>query len=218
LKITKILAIVCIAALTFALFGACAKEKGGDSVTPWKTGDPYPIVTITIGDNGAFKGGVVTAELYPDKAPNTVHNFISLINSGYYVGKVFHRAVPGFMIQGGSPGGDGMSVGFPYSIDGEFTKNGFAQNNLKHITGVLSMARTNDPNSASTQFFIMHGDSSSLDGQYAAFGKVLTGQDVVDRVAQMPATNEQLVTKPVITAISVDTFGIEYPEPVTNAQ
>ena len=131
---------------------------------------------------------------------------------------MFHRAVPGFMIQGGSPGGDGMSVGFPYSIDGEFTKNGFAQNNLKHITGVLSMARTNDPNSASTQFFIMHGDSSSLDGQYAAFGKVLTGQDVVDRVAQMPATNEQLVTKPVITAISVDTFGIEYPEPVTNAQ
>ena len=86
MKITKILAIVCIAALTFALFGACAKEKGGDSVTPWKTGDPYPIVTITIGDNGAFKGGVVTAELYPDKAPNTVHNFISLINSGYYVG------------------------------------------------------------------------------------------------------------------------------------
>jgi len=217
MKATKILAALLAGALFLALFGACG--KGADSMTPWKTSDPYPVVTITIGDNGAFKGGAITAELYPDKAPNTVHNFISLINNGYYVGKVFHRAVPGFMIQGGSPKGDGTSVGFPYTINCETSGQGFAQNDLKHTPGVLSMAHAG-PNTGGAQFFIMMGDADWLDGLHTAFGKVVEGMDVIERIVMLPKTgaqNDQLTTKPMITAISVDTFGIEYPEPVTKA-
>ena len=136
-----------------------------------------PVVTITMED-----GGVITAELYPEIAPNTVNNFISLINKGFYNGLIFHRVISGFMIQGGDPEGRG-SGGPGYSIKGEFAANGF-KNELKHTTGVLSMARSMMPDSAGSQFFIMHEDSPHLDGQYAAFGKVISGQDVVNRIAE----------------------------------
>ena len=169
-----------------------------------------PIITITMED-----GGVITAELYPDKAPNTVNNFISLANSGYFEGKVFHRAVAGFMIQGGSPGGDGLSTGFPYSIKGEFSGNGFAANDLKHDRGVLSMARTGMPNSAGCQFFVMHAAAPHLDGQYAAFGKVISGMDVVDKIATSPVSGDSLINKPAIKSVSVDLNGYESSAPVT---
>ena len=135
-----------------------------------------PIVTITMEE-----GAVITAELYPDVAPATVKNFVSLIEKGYYDGLIFHRVIPGFMIQGGCPDGTGMG-GPGYCIDGEFTSNGF-KNDLSHEPGVLSMARAMDPNSAGSQFFIMHETSPHLDGQYAAFGKVTSGMDVVDKIA-----------------------------------
>lgn len=176
--------------------------------TPWNPGDKYPEITITMAD-----GGVITAELYPDKAPNSVCNFLYIAQSGYYTGKVFHRAIPGFMIQGGSPGGDGVSTGFPYTIKGEFAGNGFAQNDIKHTPGILSMARTNYPDSGSTQFFIMHGTSPWLDGNYAAFGKVLTGMDVVERIVNSPRNGELLAAPAVIDSVTVDTFGLEYPQP-----
>ncbi|MCL2299180.1 MAG: peptidylprolyl isomerase [Firmicutes bacterium] len=160
-------------------------------------------------------GGVIKAELYPDKAPNTVNNFISLANSGYFTGKVFHRAVRGFMIQGGSPNGDGTSIGFPYSIKGEFAGNGFAQNDLKHTPGVLSMARTNMPNSGSCQFFIMHGDAPHLDGQYAAFGKVISGMEVVDKIATSPVSGDSLINKPAIKSVTAELNGYAFTEPVT---
>ena len=169
-----------------------------------------PTITITMED-----GGVIKAELYPDKAPNTVNNFISLARSGYFEGKVFHRAVEGFMIQGGSPNGDGMSTGFPYSIKGEFASNGFAQNDLKHTRGVLSMARTGYPDSAGCQFFIMHGDAPHLDKDYAAFGKVLTGMDVVDAIATSPVSGDTLTNKPAIKSVTVNLNGYEFTEPVT---
>jgi peptidyl-prolyl cis-trans isomerase B (cyclophilin B) len=176
--------------------------------TPWKTGDPYPVVTITLED-----GGVIKAELYPDKAPNTVNNFISLAKSGYFTGRVFHRAVKAFMIQGGSPDGTGTSAGFPYSIPGEFGSNGFAQNTLPHTPGVLSMARTSDPDSGGCQFFIMHGTAPFLNGQYAAFGQTISGMEVVDRIANMPVRREQLVNPPVIRSVEAETFGLDYPAP-----
>ena len=182
--------------------------------TPWKPGDAYPVVTITMQD-----GGVITAQLFPDKAPNSVHNFISLVKSGYFENRVFHRAKSGFMIQGGSVSGDGSSRGFPYSIKGEFAKNGFTGNaDLKHARGVLSMARTNVPDSAGAQFFIMHAEYPSLDGLYASFGMVTAGMEEVDKIAAMPTTGypSDLLLKPaVIASMSVDTFGIEYPAPVT---
>jgi len=180
--------------------------------TPWSPGDEYPVVTITLAD-----GGVITAELYPDKAPNTVHNFIAMVGSGYFEGRVFHRAKSGFMIQGGSPNGDGMSTGFPYSIKGEFANNGFS-NDLKHLRGVLSMARMNGMNdSASSQFFIMHADYPYLDDDYATFGKVIDGMDVVDRVATSPTTGypqDLLLAPVVIKSVTADTRGIDYPAPV----
>ena len=136
-----------------------------------------PIVTIEMQD-----GGIITCELYPDIAPQSVYNFISLANAGFYNGLIFHRVIPGFMIQGGDPTGTGMG-GPGYEINGEFAGNGFRQNDLIHETGVLSMARAMDPNSAGSQFFIMHQDAPHLDGQYAAFGKVVAGMDVVDKIA-----------------------------------
>ena len=139
-----------------------------------------PIVTITMEDGRVMKG-----ELYPDKAPNTVNNFISLANKGFYDGLIFHRVIPGFMIQGGCPNGNGMG-GPGYEINGEFAANGFKQNDLLHTTGVLSMARTMAPNSAGSQFFIMVAPAPHLDGQYAAFGKVVAGMDVVDKIASVP--------------------------------
>ena len=166
-----------------------------------------PIVTIEMED-----GGTIKAELYPEIAPNTVNNFISLINKGYYDGVIFHRVIPGFMIQGGDPKGTGTG-GPGYSIKGEFTRNGF-KNDLKHDRGVLSMARTMMPNSAGSQFFIMHKNSPHLDGQYAAFGNVLEGMEVVDAIANTRrGPNDKPLTPQVMKKVTVETFGVEYPEP-----
>ena len=167
-----------------------------------------PIVTIEMED-----GGVMKAELYPEIAPNTVNNFISLVKQGFYDGVIFHRVIPGFMIQGGDP--KGVGVGGPgYCIRGEFAANGF-KNDLKHDRGVLSMARTMAPNSAGSQFFIMHEDSPHLDGQYAAFGKVIEGIEVVDRICSVRTDyNDKPRIPQVMKKVTVDTFGVEYPEPV----
>ena len=166
-----------------------------------------PIVTITMAN-----GDVMKAELYPDIAPNTVNNFISLVKKGYYDGLIFHRVIAGFMIQGGCPNGNGMG-GPGYSIKGEFSQNGF-KNTLKHTEGVLSMARSMMPNSAGSQFFIMHQNSPHLDGQYAAFGKVTEGLDVVDKIAQVGTDwQDRPMVPQIIESMTVDTFGTEYPEP-----
>ena len=167
-----------------------------------------PIVTIEMGN-----GAVMKAELYPEIAPNTVNNFISLCKKGFYDGVIFHRVIAGFMIQGGDPQGKG--VGGPgYSIRGEFSANGF-KNELKHSRGVLSMARTMAPNSAGSQFFIMHEDSPHLDGQYAAFGKIIEGLDVVDAIANIRTDyNDRPRVPQVMKKVTVETFGVEYPEPV----
>jgi peptidyl-prolyl cis-trans isomerase B (cyclophilin B) len=168
-----------------------------------------PIVTIEM-----ESGGVIKAELYPEIAPNTVNNFISLVKKGFYDGVIFHRVIPGFMIQGGDPQGTGMG-GPGYSIKGEFTGNGF-KNDLKHARGVLSMARTMMPNSAGSQFFIMHAKAPHLDNQYASFGKVIEGMDVVDQIAETPCDyTDRPKTPQVMKQVTVETFGVEYPEPVT---
>ena len=165
-----------------------------------------PIVTIEL-DNGGF----IKAELYPKIAPNTVRNFISLIEKGYYDGVIFHRVIPGFMIQGGDP--DGTGTGGPgYSIKGEFTSNDFT-NNLKHDRGVLSMARTNMPNSAGSQFFLMVKNSSHLDNQYASFGKVIEGFEEVDRIVSVKRNrNDKPDVAQVMKKVTVETFGETYGE------
>ena len=167
-----------------------------------------PIVTIEMED-----GGVIKAELYPDIAPESVRNFISLANSGYYDGLIFHRCIYGFMIQGGCPKGDGTG-GPGYCIKGEFKSNGF-QNDLRHTRGVLSMARTMSPDSAGSQFFIMHKDAPHLDGEYAAFGMVIDGMDVVDAIASAP--RNMMTNKPKkdqrMAKVRVDTRGVDYPQP-----
>ena len=157
-------------------------------------------------------GDVMKAELYPEVAPNTVNNFISLVKKGYYDGLILHRVIRGFMIQGGCPQGTGMG-GPGYSIKGEFSQNGF-KNDLKHTEGVLSMARSMMPNSAGSQFFIMHKDAPHLDGAYAAFGKVTEGMDVVNKIAEERTdySDRPLKTQK-IKSMTVDTFGVEYPEP-----
>ena len=162
-----------------------------------------PVVTIIMEN-----GDVMKAELYPEVAPNTVNNFISLVKKGYYDGLIFHRVIRGFMIQGGCPQGTGMG-GPGYSIKGEFSKN-----DLKHTEGVLSMARSMMPNSAGSQFFIMHKDAPHLDGAYAAFGKVTEGMDVVNKIAEERTdySDRPLKTQK-IKSMTVDTFGVEYPEP-----
>ncbi len=166
-----------------------------------------PIVTIKMKNGGEMK-----CELYPTIAPNTVNNFISLINKGYYNGLIFHRVIEGFMIQGGCPKGNGMG-GPGYSIKGEFTYNGF-KNDLKHGRGVLSMARSMNPNSAGSQFFIMHEDSPHLDGQYASFGKLIEGFEVLDGIAQ---TRTDYSDRPfedmIMESVTVETFGVNYDEP-----
>lgn len=166
-----------------------------------------PLVKIELED-----GKIIEIELYPEIAPNTVNNFISLVNSGYYDGLVFHRVIKGFMIQGGCPNGTGM--GNPgYSIHGEFNSNGF-KNDLKHAPGVISMARSQMANSAGSQFFIMHKNSPHLDGMYAGFGKVVNGQDVVNEIAEVKTDYSDRPTTPqVMKTVTVDTFGVEYPEP-----
>lgn len=166
-----------------------------------------PIVTFTMEN-----GDTIKAELYPDIAPVSVNNFISLINAKFYDGLIFHRVIKGFMIQGGDPEGTGMG-GPGYSIRGEFKQNGF-DNNLKHTEGVLSMARSMHPDSAGSQFFIMHRDSPHLDGAYAAFGKVIEGMDVVNRIAQTATDYEDRpLENQVMQTVTVDTFGMDYPEP-----
>ena len=157
-------------------------------------------------------GAKMVAELYPEVAPNTVNNFISLVSSGFYDGLIFHRVIPGFMIQGGDPKGSG--VGGPgYEIPGEFTANGF-QNDLKHDKGVLSMARTNDPNSAGSQFFVMVEKAPHLDGQYAAFGKVVEGIETADAIVAVPTDwNDKPKTPQRMKKVTVETFGVEYPAP-----
>ena len=166
-----------------------------------------PIVTIKM-----FDGSVIKAELYPEIAPNTVSNFVSLVEKGFYNGLIFHRVIPGFMIQGGCPNGNGMG-GPGYEIPGEFMANGF-QNDLKHTRGVLSMARAMDPDSAGSQFFIMHEDAPHLDGQYAAFGQVLEGMDVVDKIAATKTGwGDKPLTPQIMKKVTVDTQGVSYPEP-----
>lgn len=166
-----------------------------------------PVVTITMEN-----GDVIKAELYPEVAPNTVNNFISLVKKGYYDGLIFHRVIRGFMIQGGCPQGTGMG-GPGYSINGEFSQNG-VKNDLKHTEGVLSMARSMMPNSAGSQFFIMHKDAPHLDGAYAAFGKVTEGMNVVDKIAnERTDYSDRPLKEQKIKSMTVDTFGVDYPEP-----
>ena len=166
-----------------------------------------PIVTITMAN-----GDVMKAELYPEIAPNTVNNFISLVKKGYYDGLIFHRVIAGFMIQGGCPNGNGMG-GPGYSIKGEFSQNGF-KNTLKHTEGVLSMARAMNPNSAGSQFFIMHQNSPHLDGSYAAFGKITTGMDIVNKIANVRTDfSDRPLEVQKMAKVTVETFGVEYPEP-----
>jgi len=168
-----------------------------------------PIVTFTMEN-----GDVMKAELYPDVAPNTVNNFISLVKKGFYDGLIFHRVIAGFMIQGGDPEGSGMG-GPGYSIKGEFNYNGI-ENNLKHSRGVLSMARAQHPDSAGSQFFIMHADAPHLDGQYAAFGKLVEGEDVLDSIASIDTDwSDRPRTPQVMKTVTVDTFGVDYAEPET---
>ena len=168
-----------------------------------------PVVTFEMEN-----GDIIKAELYPEIAPNTVNNFISLVKKGFYNGLHFHRVIAGFMIQGGCPDGNGMG-GPGYSIRGEFAQNGF-DNSLRHTPGVLSMARAMHPDSAGSQFFIMHKTSPHLDGAYAAFGKVTEGLDVVDKIAQTPTDfRDRPMTPQVMKTVTVETFGTEYPDPET---
>ena len=168
-----------------------------------------PIVTFEMENGKTFQ-----AELYPEKAPNTVNNFISLVKKGYFDGIIFHRVIAGFMIQGGDPTGTGTG-GPGYHIKGEFSGNGFAQNDIAHERGVLSMARAQHPDSAGSQFFVMHADADYLDGQYAAFGRVIDGMETVDSIAE---TKTDWYDKPYETQkmkkVTVETFGVDYDEPV----
>ena len=168
-----------------------------------------PIVHIELESGQVMKG-----ELYPEKAPNTVSNFIALANSGFYDGLIFHRVIPGFMIQGGDPEGSGMG-GPGYAIRGEFSGNGFEKNDLKHTLGVLSMARSMPPDSAGSQFFIMVGDAPHLDGQYAAFGKITENAEAAVEISRVPRSmmNDKPKKPQVMRSIRVDTLGEEYPEP-----
>lgn len=166
-----------------------------------------PVVTFTMKNGDSFK-----AELYPEIAPQSVNNFISLIQKGFYNGLIFHRVIRGFMIQGGDPQGTGMG-GPGYCIKGEFASNGF-KNDLKHTEGVLSMARSMFPDSAGSQFFIMHKNSPHLDGDYAAFGKVIEGMEVINKIAEVPTNyNDKPLEDQVMETVTVDCFGVEYPEP-----
>ena len=167
-----------------------------------------PIVTFEMQNGKTFK-----AELYPDKAPNTVNNFLSLVKKGFYNGIIFHRVIAGFMIQGGDP--DGRGTGGPgYHIKGEFSPNGFKQNDISHARGVLSMARAQHPDSAGSQFFVMHEDADYLDGQYAAFGKVIEGQETVDEIATVKTDwSDRPYEEQKMKSVTAETFGVEYAEP-----
>ena len=219
-KIKKLIVSVLAIVMSVAMVGCGSSNvETNDNTTSDKDTtqverpENLPIATIKVKDFGTIE-----AELYPDKAPNTVNNFIELANLGFYDGVIFHRVVKGFMNQGGDPEGTGMG-GPGYSIKGEFADNGYEANDLKHTTGVLSMARSNKPDSAGSQFFIMAADSPNLDGQYAAFGKVINGLDVVEAINNVTvlkntSTGEKSTpeTTIVIEEIRVDTKGVEYPE------
>lgn len=213
--LSAIAALLIVAIIILVAATSCSKQE---NVEPTETNSMVekiaalnikenPVATLTMED-----GGVIIMELYPDIAPNTVCNFIELANSGYYDGLIFHRCIPGFMIQGGDPEGTGMG-GPGYTIKGEFTANGF-KNDLKHERGVISMARKSSPmDSAGSQFFIMVEDYPSLDGQYASFGKVISGMEVADAiVANETDSNDKPLVDQVIKSIRVDTKGIEYPK------
>ena len=167
-----------------------------------------PIVTFEMENGKIFK-----AELYPDKAPNTVNNFLSLVNKGFYNGVIFHRVIAGFMIQGGDP--DGRGTGGPgYHIKGEFASNGFKQNDIAHERGVLSMARAQHPDSAGSQFFVMHADADYLDGQYAGFGRVIEGMETVDEIAEGKTDwYDRPLQEQKMKKVTAETFGVEYAEP-----
>ncbi|PEL11284.1 peptidylprolyl isomerase [Bacillus sp. AFS017336] len=196
--------------LTISLLAACGNNN--DKTAKGNKHVKNPIATITVKDYGVIK-----AELYPKIAPNTVDNFISLANKGFYNGLTFHRVVRDFVIQGGDPEGTGNG-GPGYTIKGEFTSNGF-KNNLKHTTGVLSMARTGEPNSAGSQFFIMANDTPDLDGQYASFGKVIEGIDIVKKIDEVEVDSmEKPVTPVVIESIKIDTKGEKYSKPKTQKE
>lgn len=167
-----------------------------------------PIVTFTMENGKTFK-----AELYPEKAPNTVNNFLWLAGKGFYDGLIFHRVIAGFMIQGGDP--DGLGTGGPgYKIKGEFSANGFKKNDIPHVRGVLSMARAMDKNSGGSQFFVMHENADYLDGQYAAFGRVIEGIETVDEIASVKTDwNDRPLSEQKIAKVTADTFGESYPEP-----
>lgn len=168
-----------------------------------------PIVTFEMTDGKTFK-----AELYPDKAPNTVRNFITLVQKGFYDGLIFHRVIAGFMIQGGDPNGQGIG-GPGYNIKGEFAANGFAQNDISHVRGVLSMARAQHPDSAGSQFFVMHEDADYLDGQYAAFGRVIEGMETVDSIAETKTGfGDRPYEEQKMQKVTAETFGETYEEPV----
>ncbi len=203
--IILILILTVIAALTLGCQELSNKnsQKEGRSKVENKQN---PIVTIKM-----ESGNEIKVELYPDVAPNTVNNFISLVKSGFYNGTIFHRVIPGFMIQGGDPDGTGMG-GPGYSIKGEFKGNGF-NNELNHTKGVISMARSQHPDSAGSQFFIMVADSPHLDGQYAAFGKVISGIEEADLIVSVKTKRDRPVEEQRMAKVTVETFGVEYPEP-----
>jgi len=196
--------LILVLCLAMAMLPACSKLGGKNDDAAVQADPKNPVATIEV-----EKFGTIVVELYPDIAPNTVANFVELANSGFYNGLIFHRVISGFMIQGGDPKGNGQG-GPGYSIKGEFSANGF-ENDLKHTRGVISMARTMMPDSAGSQFFIMHKDTKSLDGQYAAFGKVIEGLDIVDKIATTPTYASDKPKKDVvIKSITVDTKGVEY--------
>lgn len=216
-KILKVgVVLIGVSAAVIGLVGCASnmdskEEKKNDETWNQKVEAPeeLPTATIKIKDYGT-----VIAELYPDKAPNTVNNFISLANSGFYDGLTFHRVIEGFMIQGGCPEGNGTG-GPGYSIKGEFTNNGYEYNNLAHTEGVLSMARSTNPDSAGSQFFIMSGESPHLNGEYAAFGTVTEGLDIIKNINSVETnSNDKPLTDVIIEEIRVDTKGIDYPQPV----
>ncbi len=188
------------------VFAGCARHVE----MPGKTEEPTEVFTTSFEEGEIVNvkitmqdGGVMELELYPDKAPETVQNFVDLAEAGFYNGLTFHRIVEGFMIQGGDPEGTGMG-GSDKNIRGEFAGNGFEKNDISHERGVISMARAQNPNSASSQFFICHDDATFLDGQYAAFGKMTNGFDVLDALAKTPVRGETPLSKPVIASITVE--------------
>ncbi|WP_088227967.1 peptidylprolyl isomerase [Desulfosporosinus sp. FKB] len=224
-KVQKLSMLLCLLTVIFVILGCgiqtnnsasqgstknsqtAPNSTSSSAPVPTTNNKNNPVVTITMAD-----GGVIKAELYPNIAPNTVKNFISLVKKGFYNGLTFHRVIPGFMIQGGDPSGNG-SGGPGYSIKGEFTNNGF-KNDLKHTRGVLSMARTDDPNSAGSQFFIMVAAAPSLDGNYAAFGKVTSGMDEVDKIVNTQRDQaDKSLQNQVMKSVTVDTFGVNYGDP-----